>query len=267
MSHRNNKSNNTSIEGMVSKNILAILAIIAVLGIYLLFSGGSKLSPVIEEQFKAIQAGDMAKAYSFMSTPFQQQTTQDAFNTFIGGYPTLQQSSSFSITDSKTVKDEGAATAVVTSADGHKMQIDYQLAKDNKEWRIQGIRIAPLGSDEVKIAADNTGSTIEAIVISDEADPDGYVTKGKPTVNKLAAKIYATVQIKAPKAGGKVEATVTQMSNGAKIGPSVDDITKTGNLLKAFAFTRVTNAWAEGDYTVTVKLSSGDTKTMKFQVK
>jgi hypothetical protein len=72
-----------------SKNIIIAVVIIALIGLYYLFSSGPKMSAPAEEQFAAIQAGDLAKAYSYMSTAFQQQTNQETFNTFLGGYPTL----------------------------------------------------------------------------------------------------------------------------------------------------------------------------------
>jgi hypothetical protein len=252
----------------MSKKILTAVIFIIIVSLYYYFNkSNSTLSAVAKAQFEAIQAGDIAKAYSFMTTEFQQQTPSDAFNAFIGGYPTLQQATSFSISNSKTTKDTGTVTAIVTDSNNHKMQLDYQFANENKNWRIEGLRIAPINDEETKMLTDNTGTSIQAIVVSDEADADGYVTKGKATLNKLAAKIYATIQVKAPKAGGKIETSITQISNGAKIGPSIDEISKAGNVLKAFAFTRVTNTWAEGDYEIIVKLSSGDTKALKFQVK
>jgi hypothetical protein len=60
---------------------------------------------------------------------------------------------------------------------------------------------------------------------------------------------------------------MTQLSNGQQFGPSIDDVASAGNILKAFAFTKVTNAWDAGNYQVTIKLSSGDTKTQKFVIK
>jgi hypothetical protein len=252
---------------LASKPILAVLALIAIVGIYFFFSSGPNVVEVGNEELKAIKSGNMQTAYDLTSTAFKKQTTPEAFTAFIGSYPILQQYTSVDFSQKQIDKTVGAIGGTIIGSDGRQMQIQFQFVKEGKFWRVQGISVAPLGNAAPEMKADSSGSTVKAILVSDNADEDGYVSKGKDSVDKLSPKIYVTAQVAAPKAGGKIEASITQLSNGQKFGPSQDDISKEGNILKAFAFTKVTSAWSAGEYEATIKLSSGDTKTLKFEVK
>jgi hypothetical protein len=272
MANFNNKMNynsNHKAEGLATKPILAILVVIVLAAMYFYFSGPRDVNAIGTESLKDIRAGNIQAAYDLTSTSFKKQTTFDAYTAFIGQYPILQQYTSFTFNQKLVDKKSGTAAigGILVGGDGRQMQIQFQFSKEDKAWRVQGMGVIPLGNAAPPMEADSSGSTVKAIVVSDQADGDGYVEKGKSAVDKLAAKIYVTAQINAPKAGGKVEATLTETSNGQKFGPTVDDIEKAGNILKAFAFTKVTNAWDAGAYEATIKLSSGDTKTFKFEIK
>jgi hypothetical protein len=268
MRNYSNKVNkNCNEDGLAAKPILAVLALIAIIAIYFFFSSGPNITEIGNKELKAIKSGDMQTAYDLTSTAFKKQTTPDAFTAFVGSYPILQQYTSVDFTQKQVEKTVGAIGGTIIGGDGRQMQIQIQFVKEGKSWRIQGFSIAPLGNAAPAMQADSSGATVKAILVSDVADEDGYVGKDKDTVDKLSAKIYVTAQIAAPKAGGKIEASITQLSNGQKFGPSQDDISKAGNILKAFAFTKVTNAWSAGEYEATIKLSSGDTKTLKFEIK
>jgi hypothetical protein len=266
MANFNNNMNHNS-QGLATKPILAVLVLIAVVAIYFFFTSPRGVNEIGNDELKAIRSGDMQKAYDLTSTAFKKQTAPDAFTAFIGQYPILQQYTSVNFNQKKVDKTVAAIGGVIVGGDGRQMQIQFQFAKENRAWRIQGMSLAPLGNAAPQMQADSSGATVKAIVVSDQADADGYVEKGKGTVDKLAAKIYVTAQINAPKAGGKVQASLTEVSNGQKFGPTEDDIGKEGNILKAFAFTKVTNAWDAGEYEATITLSSGDTKSFKFEVK
>jgi hypothetical protein len=222
-------------------------------------------SSIPVKQLETIKAGEIEKAYTYMSTAFQQQSSLAAFITFVNQYPILQEFKNVNFTENKIDKVNALLTGTLEGADNRKMVIEYQLIKESNGWKVQSIRLAPM-SAVAQMTHDNTGATIRNIMVSETADADGYVTKGKTTVPALASKVYVTVQINTPKAGGKIEATVIETASGQKYGPSQDDISQAGNLLKAFSFTRVSNAWTVGQYQILVKLSSGDTKSIAFEI-
>ena len=272
MAKFNNKMNynsNYNAQGLASKPILAVLVLIVIAAMYFYFSGPRSINSIASESLKDIRSGNVQAAYDLTSSSFKKQTPIEAYAAFIGQYPILQQYTSFSFTQKIEDKHLGSAAlaGILVGGDGRQMQIQFQFSKENKQWHVQGMGLIPTGNAEPKMEADSSGSTVKAIVVSDQADSDGYVEKGKGAVDKLSAKIYVTAQVNAPKAGGKIEATLTELSNGQKFGPTVDNIEKAGNILKAFAFTKVTNAWDAGGYEATIQLSSGDTKTIKFEVK
>jgi hypothetical protein len=260
MANANNSTNSiSSFKGSAAKLILVIVAVLALAAFYFNFSSGQSAEDVSNAELKAIRVGDVQAAYNMTSTSFKHQTSLDAFTTFLGRYPDVRQYASVSFTDKYvgTKTPTAAMSGVLVGSGGRKMQVQILLVKEGKAWRIQGLGLKPSTSDAV----------ILGILVSDVVDNKGSVTKAKDTVDKLSAKIYVTAQIYAPNASGQIEATLTALTSSQKFGPTLDNITQAGNLLKDFVFTKTTSAWAAGEYEVMIKLSSGYTKSIKFTVK
>lgn len=253
-------------QGKALKVALWVLGVIVVAIVATMFLSHN-ISDVAKKQLRAIKSGNITKAYEMTTDAFQQQTSLDAFNKFVEKYPILKQYKSVSFTDKKVENDVGYLKGIIEGADNSKMQVEYQLVKDDGKWKIQAMRLS--AADVMKTSTDiaeNT-STIHAILISDQADPDGYVQVKKSVIPASAPKIYATVQIIAPDPGAEVSATLVYSSSGSKIGPSTSVISKSGNVMKAFSFSRVQSVWPKGGYQVDVVLSNGAKQSVKFKVK
>jgi hypothetical protein len=152
------------------------------------------------------------------------------------------------------------------------MEIEFQLVKEDNKWKIQALRLTKMNAEEntvqqstTTMTTDNSNTMIHNILVNDKADKHGYTTGSKATLSKAAPKIFATIEIIAPKGHGQVEALLLQ-PDGSKIGPSTGKITKSGKIMKAFAFTRAQDQWPAGEYTLTVTTSSGVTKSVSFIV-
>ena len=113
-------------------------------------------------------------------------------------------------------------------------------------------------------STDSSGSSIQNILVSDHADLDGYVEEVKTNIPETAEKIFATAEVVA-KADGHIQATL-EMPDDKKMGPNKVDITGSGNILKAFSFVRGKEPWPKGEYTISVLLSTGAKKTIKFKI-
>ena len=259
--------------GKAMKIILGILvAIVLIVFLALFFTRG--LPDAAREQLSAIKSGDTAVAYSMTSKAFQQESSMDDFKKFIDKYPVLHDYKDITFTERKIENGLGYLNGTIEGTDGSKMQIEYQLVKENDKWKIQAIRISDVGlsssaedtQSPFQAANDRSGIVLHDVLINDLADEEGYVSDTKSTLSKSAPKIFATVQVVAPNGKGKVE-TILVQSNGERIGPTMGEITKKGNIMKAFSFTRTTEKWPPGKYSIIVNLSSGESKVVNFQVK
>lgn len=118
---------------------LAILALIFV-SMGILFTEG--IVEVVDEQLATLKTHDITKAYyAYTAHKFQQTTSLEQFKAFVKAYPELSniQSTHFS---ERAIK-EGVSTikGTLTSANGVKIPIEYQLIKEEGKWKILSIQL------------------------------------------------------------------------------------------------------------------------------
>ncbi|EKD71761.1 MAG: hypothetical protein ACD_46C00103G0002 [uncultured bacterium] len=262
--------------GKAMKIILGILgAIVLIIILAMYFTQG--IADTARNQIQAIRDGDIDKAYSMTSKAFQQVTSLETFKSFINNYPVLKKNKDISFNERKIEGSFGYLSGTIEGQDGSKMMIEYQLVKENDEWKIQAMKLStagPMTSDTLNTSAnsttnlsvDNSGASIHGVLINDKSDRSGYVETDKTTLSKFSPRIYATAQVAAAETGIKIMATLVHTATGEKIGPSVNTITKKGNVLKAFSFSRGRALWPVGEYQIIITLSSGASKTVKVNV-
>lgn len=248
--------------------------VVFIVGVFWLAMAATQgIADVANSQLKALRDGDTIKAYSYTSKDFRDATSLEDFQKFVDSYPSLKNNQEASFSDRETSNDVGTLKGTLKSSDGGSTPIEYKLVKENGEWKILSIRLNPTGTgikqEETtsEVVQSNDQSTIYDIMINDLADSDGYVDTGISSLNKESPKIYATVQVSDAQVNTQVVAELMYVPTGDKIGPVTNDITKSGDVLKAFSFTKATDLWPTGEYRVTATLSNGETKMASFQVR
>lgn len=243
--------------------VFLVIAVIA-----LMFVLAQTPNDVVKEQLLALKKGDFSKAYSLTSSEFQQGTNLDRFEAFINKYDVLKQNNSIIFSESKTEGTIGYVSGKLEDKEGNTATIEYQLAKENGRWSIQALRLSDFTTPSNPTAAvDKTGAKINTVLISDTADAKGFVTTDKTSLPKTVKKIYATVKFNVPSTDVKISAMLISTQNGGKIGPNITKVTEKGDVVKAFSFTTEKGSWPEGKYEITISLSSGATKTVRFEIK
>lgn len=260
----------TSSRGEVKKIILIVVAVIVVaLGLTFLFKSG--VTGIVKNQLDDIKSGKLHQAYEMTSADFQQATSFNDFKNYINQYTIFSNYKKINITEKNVESSAAYIKGTLEGENGDQMQIEYQLIKEFKQWKIQGMRLSPAGLladlNGKTVEKDSTGASIFKVLINDTADKSGYVKEDKTTLPKSAPKIYVTFYVIAPKEGIKIQTMLVHLPDGAGIGPVTGDITKSGNVMKAFTFTRTQKAWPTGKYEIRAVLSSGATRVAKFDVK
>ncbi len=114
-----------------------IIFVVLIIGIALCATSG--VAEAVKNQLTAIREGDYAKAYSYTSTEFQKNTSLDEFKMFIDNVPALKNNERISINNRSFENDKGEVKGSIHSKDGIITPIEYQLIKENGEWKILGI--------------------------------------------------------------------------------------------------------------------------------
>lgn len=255
-------------QGHVLKIILTLF-VFCMLGFLLMKYFLGTITSLPGQQIQAIRDGDLQKAYAMTTNDFQKETSFKEFKDYVDHYSVLKDNKKV-IFDEKKVHDEQAYfKGVIEANDGSQMEIEYQLIKEDKVWKIQGMRLSVL-EDVAHVVPDKpkdaSGAEISDILVNDSADKDGYVTVHHPDIPASAKKIYATVQLSVPNRGVKIKAILVNKEGGGQIGPVTGDVDETGPIMKAFSFSRDVKSWPKGEYEIQISLSSGAAKTVKFKV-
>jgi len=123
-------------------------------------------------------------------------------------------------------------------------------------------------SSSSPILVSESDPKIADIVLSDSADENGFVPeKYRVEVpDGGTGKIYATVKIDNAYVGLVVSAELIYDEGKNKAGPIENKVEKEGNIMKAFMFKSIGGFWTDGTYTINIRLSTGDKKSITFKV-
>jgi hypothetical protein len=254
-----------ALKGKAAKVVLGVIGFMIIVTL-LSYGFHKSISGVARLQLIDIRDNRLEEAYNMTSTAFQDQTSLAAFQSFVDHYPILTTFKKMQFIETRMDGDDGYLYGKLEDSEGTKSTIEFQFVKEDREWKIKALRLAPAGSEEDEPVADKTGASIHSIFVNDTANAKGYTEKGKTSIPKTAPTIFVTVQIIAPTADISASATLIESSSDSRIGPSTGEINKTGNVLKAFSFTRDKNLWPTGEYQVEISLSTGAKKMAKFSV-
>lgn len=107
----------------------------------------SDLMPPIERQFDALKRGDMQAAYAETATAFRDSVSLPQFEAFVKRYPSLSRNADHNFSE-RSVDANGTGHVKGTLKDdrGGVLPIEYQLVKENGQWKILGIKI-PTGAN------------------------------------------------------------------------------------------------------------------------
>lgn len=145
-------------QGGVMKIVLWILGIIIVaVALALFFTRG--LGEAAREQLSAIKAGDLQAAYSMTSKAFQEATSFDKFKKVVETTSVLSNYADATFTERKVENGIGYLKGTIKSSDGAKMQIEYQLVKENDNWKIQAFRLSPVGISQDQVNQEQASQT------------------------------------------------------------------------------------------------------------
>jgi len=133
----------TSTKMATWKKVLIGIVVFIVGVIALAMWATSGIVKVAEDQLALMKAGDFSGAYALTSGMFKEATSLENFTEFVNSYKVLSENADVSFSERSVENDTGYLYGTVIAADGTAMVIEYQLIKENGEWRIIGINLTP----------------------------------------------------------------------------------------------------------------------------
>lgn len=123
---------------------LFILYIVAVASFS--FYATSGIVTVAENEMAALQAHDINRAYSYTSRDFQSTNSLEIFKNFIDQFPALKNNKDYSFTSRSIENNVGTVAGTIESVDGSMLSIEFMLIKEDDEWKIQNLHVAPMNA-------------------------------------------------------------------------------------------------------------------------
>lgn len=237
--------------------------IVIVILLALFFTQG--IADTAKSQLKALRDGDMIKAYSYTSKDFRSSTSLENFQKFVDNYPSLKNNKDVSFSDRETSNGIGKLKGTLKSTDGGSTPIEYELVKENGEWKILSIKLNPAGAG-IKLEKTSSG-TVAKVLFNDQKNDRGVVDANKDSFSTTTPIIYVSAYIYGAEKGSQTSADLTYIETGDKIGPVSNDSGDGGDIVSNFSFSKPTKDWPLGNYKIRVVLSTGDSKEVEFSVK
>jgi len=121
-----------------------ILLIILAVGLALYFT--ADMVGVVEKQLALLRQGDINGAYGLTSKDFQKATSLEKFTAFVKAYPSLSQNQGHTFTTRSIENSIGTVKGTLAAKDGAVTPVEFQLVKEQGEWRILFIKLRATGA-------------------------------------------------------------------------------------------------------------------------
>ena len=136
------------------------LAVLGVIIGYTVFRTTESVVGVVKEQLTAMSSGNYEKAYEYTSLSFQENYSYDEFVFFVELSQVLYKNSDSSFGSREIIGNEAFLKGSLTSDSGMVLPAEFQLIKENREWKIINIDIMPAGTEHSNILPEEAGADI-----------------------------------------------------------------------------------------------------------
>ena len=241
--------------------------IILAVGLAFYFTAG--MVGVVEKQLALLRQGDIKGAYGLTCKDFQKATSLEQFTTFVKQYPSLSQNHGHTFTSRFVENNIGRVKGTLTAKDGAVTPVEFQLVKEQGEWRILFIevRAAGVGTKEEEKSGNQRDQTqakppaasIVAVTTCEGVEEPGMKALGvRREFHPLSPEIHAVVQLKNARAGSELKGSwvavdaIDEPNYVIKSYPL--ELKDQGEVTAHFMISRPTDGWPSGKYKLELSL-------------
>ncbi len=224
-----------------------------------------KIKQLIDDQFKALRADDLSKAYyAFASKQFQEAASFDAFQKYVSRHPELGNNKEAQVIDLSFKPAYVSAAVVAEGLSGDKNTYQYRLIRENNQWKILSIKMF---RDQDDVRKNQNPLEISKVQMGTEIGLDGIVTDPKVVFSPQDKEITVNVYIQNGNRGDQVEAVLEHAKSNSSIPPVTAVLDKPGESVVNYVFTAPSQGWPTGKYRLHISSPSGESKVVEFDVK
>src|SRR3990167_1032196 len=120
-----------------------------------LFFATSGMTGVVHNQLTALSAGNIEKAYSYVSADTQKSASLEDFKRIVHEHPVLENYKTALFPYTEINNNVGIMKGFITSKDGTISMVEYHLIKEGDELKIQGFQFEPTTNDASESTSSN----------------------------------------------------------------------------------------------------------------
>lgn len=240
----------------------------------------------IEEQLKALQEGNIPRAYqNYTSETFRRATSLDAFRHYISDFPILIQKVELEFTDPAFDKGTSLLEARLNT-DTSTTVIEYTLGIEDDEWKIWGMKVLKQLAKAPSTASEGVGEPSVRVTQTKQADDEiaspaapmefsRIEIGGKTSMQEAGSTnilksnqgdIHVNLFIRRGVFGSKIELQMLHLESRTKIPSISTTLQQDGNLVVSFVFSPPLSGWPQGHYLLTATSSTGAKRVQEFRV-
>ena len=259
------------IAGCLTALIIFVLFIVAIVS--LAFWATSGPIKVVEEQLVYLRNNDLEGAYRLNSGDFQKATSLPRFRQFVAAYPSLAQNHQANFSSRKVENGIGYIEGSLTAVDGSRTPVQYQLVKENDQWKILYIEMAPTGLDSVAAAkqpvpqqASWPGNTvIERVEVGTSRAPNGSIINPSIRFSEGTGEIKVSAYVSGARKDQQISAV--WYFSGEKITDPVENLMdEDGDFISQFSISPPNNGWPSGRYKIVLFIDGQESEEIEYTI-
>ena len=232
-----------------------IAFILLAVGLAFYFTSG--MVEVVEKQLAFLRHGNLKGAYDLTSKDFQKSTSLEQFQAFVKRYPSLAQNQGHTFTTRTTEGTTGTLKGTLTARDGAVTPVEFQLVKEQGEWRVLFIEMRATGlgtgtkgeEKSEEVGAPELANIITcAGVTGEDTRPVNITAHFKPE----SPEIHVVATVKNARSGTKARGVWIAVdaieTPNYEINSTELVLEQAGTATFHFQLSRPTNGWPPGHY-------------------
>ena len=262
------------IAGCLTALIIFILFITTIVSVAFWATSGPV--KVVEEQLVYLRSGDLDAAYGLTSGDFQKMTSLARFRQFVADYPSLAQNHQANFTSRKVENGIGYIEGSLTAVDGARTPVQYQLVKENSEWKILYIEMAPTGLESAPAApavkqpvsretAPAGNMVMERVEVGTSRAPNGSIIDATTRLPEGTGEIKVSAYVSRVRKGQQVSA-VWYFSGEKITDPVVNIMDEDGDFISQFSISPPSNGWPSGRYKIVLFIDGQESEGIEYTI-
>lgn len=236
----------------------------------------SFLTNTINGQLLNIRKQEFYTAYkNYTAQQFRESTPFQQFAKFLHQNVIFSDNQSAEFENLMFNNNIATIRGVLRAKNGDTGLVEYNLIKEEGEWKILGIKIIPSESSPKESLTkeesqeernDKSPLNFNKMEIGTEINVEGKIKEPLRVIQGPGKEIFATLFVNRGKQGTVVEVIFEHAQTGARIMPVNAQLKQNGDSMLSFVFSPPPKGWPVGKYNLKAKAATGEQGVFPFEI-